>query len=85
MIACLIAEPVQGEGGFVVPPKEYFKALQEICNENNIVFIVDEVQAGFARTGKLFAHEYFDVDADLITMSKSIANGVPIKCSCRKS
>lgn len=85
MIACLIAEPVQGEGGFVVPPKEYFQELQKICNENNIVFIVDEVQAGFARTGKLFAHEYHKVDADLITMSKSIANGMPIAAVVGKS
>ncbi|AAK79395.1 4-aminobutyrate aminotransferase/(S)-3-amino-2-methylpropionate transaminase [Clostridium acetobutylicum] len=85
MIACLIVEPVQGEGGFVVPPKDYFKALQQICNENNIVFIVDEVQAGFARTGKFFAHEYFDVDADIITMSKSIANGLPISAVVGKA
>ena len=85
MIACLIAEPVQGEGGFVVPPKEYFKALQEICNENNIVFIVDEVQAGFARTGKLFAHEHFEVEADLVTLSKSIANGIPLSAVVGKS
>lgn len=85
MIACLIAEPVQGEGGFVVPPKEYFKMLQRICNENDIVFIVDEVQAGFARTGKLFAHENFDVEADLITMSKSIADGVPLSAVVGKS
>ena len=85
MIACLIAEPVQGEGGFVVPPKEYFKALREICTENNIVFIIDEVQAGFARTGKMFAHEYFDVEADLVTLSKSIANGVPLSGVVGKS
>ena len=85
MIACLIAEPVQGEGGFVVPPKKYFKMLQEICNENDIVFIVDEVQAGFARTGKLFAHEHFDVDADIITMSKSIANGIPLSAVVGRS
>jgi len=84
-IACLIAEPVQGEGGFVVPPKEYFKALQEICNENGIVFIVDEVQAGFARTGKTFAHENFEVEADIITMSKSIANGVPLSAVVGKA
>ncbi|MFL0194373.1 4-aminobutyrate--2-oxoglutarate transaminase [Clostridium sp. WILCCON 0269] len=77
-IACLIAEPVQGEGGFIVPPKEYFKVIQEICNENDIVFIIDEVQAGFGRTGKLFAHEHFGVEADIITMSKSIANGLPL-------
>lgn len=85
MIACLIAEPVQGEGGFVVPPKEYFKMLREICTENDIVFIVDEVQAGFARTGKLFAHEHFDVEADLITMSKSIANGFPLSAVVGKA
>ncbi|MCI1945562.1 4-aminobutyrate--2-oxoglutarate transaminase [Clostridium luticellarii] len=84
-IACLIAEPVQGEGGFVVPPKEYFQKLQKICNENNIVFIVDEVQAGFARTGKLFAHENFGVDADIITMSKSIANGIPLSAVLGKA
>lgn len=85
MIACLIAEPVQGEGGFVVPPKEYFKMLREICDENGIVFIVDEVQAGFARTGKTFAHENFDVDADIITMSKSIAAGVPLSAVVGKA
>ncbi len=85
MIACLIAEPVQGEGGFVVPPKEYFKALREICTENNIVFLIDEVQAGFARTGKMFAHEYYDVEADLVTLSKSIANGVPLSGVVGKS
>ncbi|MEY8001343.1 4-aminobutyrate--2-oxoglutarate transaminase [Clostridium sp. Mt-5] len=84
-IACLIAEPVQGEGGFVVPPKEYFKKLQKICNENDIVFIVDEVQAGFARTGKLFAHENFGIDADIITMSKSIANGIPLSAVLGKA
>lgn len=85
MIACLIAEPVQGEGGFLVPPKEYFQKLQEICNENDIVFIIDEVQAGFARTGKLFAHEHFDVEADIITMSKSIANGIPLSAVVGKA
>ncbi|WP_026882511.1 4-aminobutyrate--2-oxoglutarate transaminase [Clostridium akagii] len=85
MIACLIAEPVQGEGGFVVPPKEYFKMLRDICTENDIIFIVDEVQAGFARTGKMFAHEHFDVEADIITMSKSIANGIPLSAVVGKA
>lgn len=78
MIACLIVEPLQGEGGFVVPTKEYMQELQKICNENNIVFIVDEVQAGFARTGKMFAHEHYGIEPDIITMSKSIAAGVPL-------
>lgn len=84
-IACLIAEPIQGEGGFIVPPKEYFKVIQQICNENDIVFIIDEVQAGFGRTGKLFAHEHFRVEADIITMSKSIANGFPLSAVVGKA
>jgi len=78
MIACLIVEPLQGEGGFVAPPKEYMQELQKICNENNIVFVVDEVQAGFGRTGKMFAHEHYGIEPDIITMSKSIAAGVPL-------
>ncbi|OPJ64573.1 4-aminobutyrate--2-oxoglutarate transaminase [Clostridium oryzae] len=78
MIAVLIAEPVQGEGGFIVPPKEYLQVLQSICNENGIVFVVDEIQTGFSRTGKLFAHEHFDIEPDLVTVSKSIAAGLPL-------
>ena len=58
-IACLIVEPLQGEGGFVVPSAKYMQGLQKICNDNGIVFIVDEVQAGFARTGKMFAYEHY--------------------------
>ena len=77
-IACLIVEPLQGEGGFVVPSKEYMQGLQNICRENKIVFVVDEVQAGFARTGKMFAHEHYEIEPDIITMSKSIAAGVPL-------
>lgn len=78
MIAAVIAEPVQGEGGFIVPPKDYLPTLQEICQENGIVFIVDEVQAGFGRTGKMFASEHFGIQPDLMTLSKSIAAGVPL-------
>jgi len=78
MIACLVVEPLQGEGGFVVPSAKYMQELQKICNENNIVFIVDEVQAGFGRTGKMFAHEHYGIVPDIITMSKSIAAGVPL-------
>lgn len=84
-IACLIAEPVQGEGGFIVPPKGYLAALQSICNENNIVFVIDEVQAGFGRTGKMFASEHFDIQPDLMTLSKSIAAGVPLSAVVGKA
>lgn len=78
VIAAVIVEPVQGEGGFIVPPKGYLKAIHEICKENNILLIADEVQAGFGRTGKMFACENYDVEPDLMTLSKSIAAGVPM-------
>lgn len=77
-IACLIVEPLQGEGGFIVPSAKYMQGLQKICNDNGIVFIVDEVQAGFARTGKMFAYEHYGITPDIVTMSKSIAAGVPL-------
>jgi 4-aminobutyrate aminotransferase/(S)-3-amino-2-methylpropionate transaminase len=69
---------VQGEGGFVVAPKEYLQAVRRICDEHGIVMIVDEVQTGFARTGKLFAIEHYDIEPDLITVAKSIAMGLPL-------
>jgi hypothetical protein len=71
-------EPVLGEGGFVVPPKEYFKVLQKICQDNGIVFIADEVQTGFGRTGKMFAMENYAIKPDMIAMAKGIANGFPL-------
>jgi 4-aminobutyrate aminotransferase/(S)-3-amino-2-methylpropionate transaminase len=84
-IACLIAEPVQGEGGFIVPPPEYLQALQSICKDNGIVFIVDEVQAGFGRTGKIFASENFNIEPDLLTLAKSIAAGLPLSAVVGKA
>jgi 4-aminobutyrate aminotransferase/(S)-3-amino-2-methylpropionate transaminase len=77
-VAAVIAEPVLGEGGFVVPPKEYFALLQKICRQHGILFIADEVQSGFARTGKWFASEHFGVEPDLIAMAKSLGGGMPI-------
>jgi 4-aminobutyrate aminotransferase / (S)-3-amino-2-methylpropionate transaminase / 5-aminovalerate transaminase len=77
-VAAVIAEPVLGEGGFVVPPRDYFKALHAICRKHGILFIADEVQSGFARTGKWFACEHFGVEPDLITMAKSLGGGMPI-------
>jgi 4-aminobutyrate aminotransferase/(S)-3-amino-2-methylpropionate transaminase len=77
-VAALIVEPVLGEGGFVTPPKEYFKVLQKICQENGIIFIADEVQTGFGRTAKMFASEHYGVEPDLITMAKSMAGGLPL-------
>ena len=77
-VAAVIAEPVLGEGGFIVPPKDYFALLQKICRQHGIVFIADEVQSGFARTGKWFASEHFGIEPDLITMAKSLGGGMPI-------
>ncbi|WP_070119623.1 4-aminobutyrate--2-oxoglutarate transaminase [Bacillus marinisedimentorum] len=77
-IAAVIMEPVQGEGGFVIPSKNFVRRIKEICEEHGILFIADEVQTGFGRTGKMFAMEHFSVAPDLMTMSKSIAAGLPI-------
>jgi 4-aminobutyrate aminotransferase / (S)-3-amino-2-methylpropionate transaminase / 5-aminovalerate transaminase len=77
-VAAVIAEPVLGEGGFIVPPKEYFALLQEICRQHGILFIADEVQSGFARTGKWFASEHYGIEPDLIAMAKSLGGGMPI-------
>lgn len=77
-IACIIAEPIQGEGGFVVPPKEFFEKLRAICDEYGIVFIADEIQSGFGRTSKLFAMEHFGVAPDLMTVAKSMGGGLPL-------
>ena len=78
MVACVVMEPVQGEGGFVIPPKKFVLAVKEFCQENGIVFVADEIQTGFGRTGKLFAIEHFEVEPDLITVSKSLAAGLPL-------
>ncbi len=77
-IAALIIEPVQGEGGFVVPPAEYLPELERICREHGILFIVDEVQTGLARTGTTFAFQQLGVKPDLVVLSKSLAGGLPL-------
>jgi len=76
--AAVIAEPVIGEGGFIVPPPEYFPKLANICKDNGILFIADEIQSGTGRTGKMFAMEHWGVEPDLMTVAKSIAAGMPL-------
>jgi 4-aminobutyrate aminotransferase/(S)-3-amino-2-methylpropionate transaminase len=76
--AAVIVEPVQGEGGFIVPPKAYIQKIKKICEANQILFIADEIQTGMGRTGKLFGMEHFDVVADLTTVAKSLAAGMPL-------
>jgi 4-aminobutyrate aminotransferase len=77
-VAAIIFEPVQGEGGFYQAPLEFVRGLRRICDEHGILLIADEVQTGFARTGKLFAMNHYDVSADLMTMAKSLAGGMPL-------
>ncbi len=77
-VACVVAEPVQGEGGFIVPPPGYFQELAKICRENGILFVADEIQSGMGRTGTMFAIEHWGVEPDLITVAKSLAAGMPI-------
>ena len=77
-VAAIIVEPVQGEGGFYPAPVEFLQALRSLCDEHGIMLIIDEIQTGFARTGKMFCSEYAGVEADLMTVAKGIANGFPI-------
>jgi len=77
-VAAIVVEPVLGEGGFVVPPAGFLPALVEICRERGIVFIADEVQTGFGRTGELFASKHFAIEPDLILTAKSLGGGLPL-------
>ncbi len=77
-VAAIIVEPIQGEGGFYPAPVEFLQALRALCDEHGIVLIADEIQTGFARTGKLFCCEYAEIEPDLITLAKGLANGFPI-------
>jgi 4-aminobutyrate aminotransferase / (S)-3-amino-2-methylpropionate transaminase / 5-aminovalerate transaminase len=77
-VAAIVFEPVQGEGGFIPASQEFVQGLREICDEHGIVLVCDEVQSGFARTGRFFAIEHFGVEPDLITVAKSIAMGLPL-------
>jgi len=77
-VAAMIVEPVQGEGGFYPAPVEFMQALRNLCDEHGIVLIADEIQTGFARTGKLFCTEYSDIEPDLMTVAKGMANGFPL-------
>jgi 4-aminobutyrate aminotransferase / (S)-3-amino-2-methylpropionate transaminase / 5-aminovalerate transaminase len=77
-VAAIVIEPVQGEGGFVVAPPEFLEGIRRICDDNGIVLVVDEVQTGFGRTGKMWGIEHYDVEPDLVTVAKSIAAGLPL-------
>jgi len=77
-VAAFVAEPVQGEGGIIVPPPGYFQEIKRVLDRHGILLVVDEVQAGFGRTGRLFAIEHWGVEPDILTMAKGIADGFPL-------
>ncbi|MFY9950888.1 MAG: 4-aminobutyrate--2-oxoglutarate transaminase [Candidatus Sulfotelmatobacter sp.] len=77
-VAAVVAEPVLGEGGFVAPPPDYFKVLIDLCQKYGILFIADEVQSGFGRTGTLFASERYGIEPDLLITAKSLGGGLPL-------
>lgn len=77
-VGAIISEPIQGEGGFIAPPDDYFKEIKKICDAHDIKLIIDEIQTGFARTGKMWAIEHYGVEPDLMVMAKAIASGLPL-------
>jgi 4-aminobutyrate aminotransferase/(S)-3-amino-2-methylpropionate transaminase len=77
-VACVWMELVTGEGGFIVAPKRYVQGLRALCDEHGIVLIIDEIQTGFCRTGRMFATEHYGIEPDLVTLAKSIAGGLPL-------
>ncbi len=77
-VAAIVAEPVLGEGGFIAPPAEYFQIIRSICDEHGILLIADEVQTGFARTGKMFACEHYGIEPDLLVTAKTLGGGLPL-------
>ena len=83
-VGAIITEPVQGEGGFIDPPKNFLPMLKELCEEHGIMLIDDEVQTGFGRTGKMWAIEHYGVTPDLMTMAKAIASGLPLSAVVAK-
>lgn len=84
-VAAIVVEPVQGEGGFYQVPISFMKTLREICDQHGILLIADEVQTGFARTGKLFAMEHYDTYVDLVTLAKGLAGGFPLAAVCGRA
>ena len=85
-VAAIMVEPIQGEGGYVVPPNGFFPALRKLCDKYGILLIADEVQSGMGRTGKWWAIEHFDVEPDIVTSAKGIASGLPLgACIARES
>ncbi len=79
-VAAIVIEPILGEGGFVLPPDEFLTKMRNLCDKYGILLVADEIQTGYARTGKMFACEYWDVRPDIVISAKSVAGGIPVAC-----
>jgi 4-aminobutyrate aminotransferase len=84
-VAALVVEPIQGEGGYVVPPKQFHQRLRELTKQHGILLVVDEVQSGMGRTGRMFASDHFDLKADIVNIAKGIASGLPLGVTCARA
>ena len=84
-VAAIFVEPIQGEGGYIVPPREYLGMLQELCRRHGILLVADEIQSGFGRTGKMFACEHWNVEPDILCVGKGIASGMPLGAMIARS
>jgi len=84
-VAAIVVEPIQGEGGYIVPPAGFLQGLRELATEHGIVLVVDEVQSGMGRTGKMFASEHFGLRADAVNIAKGIASGLPLGVTCARA
>lgn len=84
-VAAIVVEPIQGEGGYVVPPASFLQGLRDLATEYGIVLVVDEVQSGMGRTGKMFASEHFGLRADVVNIAKGIASGLPLGVTCARA
>ncbi len=84
-IGAIVVEPIQGEGGYIVPPKAFLQGLRELSTKHGMVLVVDEVQSGMGRTGKMFASEHFDLKPDVVNIAKGIASGLPLGVTCARA
>jgi 4-aminobutyrate aminotransferase len=84
-VAAIVVEAIQGEGGYIVPPKAFLQGLRELATQHGILLVVDEVQSGMGRTGRMFATEHFDIKADIVTIAKGIASGLPLGVTCARA
>jgi 4-aminobutyrate aminotransferase len=84
-IGAVVVEPIQGEGGYIVPPKAFLQGLRELTREHGMLLVADEVQSGMGRTGRMFASEHFDLKADVVNIAKGIASGLPLGVTCARA